>query len=174
MRVLRFLLALVAAFVVYVTLTRVFPSAARATDVFGLVLVYFAMSSGSAGGLLFGMAAGLVHDLASSSPLGLNGFAGTLAGYFVARVALQIESTQLSVVGVFFALGVAVEEAARALLVFLFVDAANPSDPLWVGARVLTSGALGLALVILRRRLSGRLERWRQMRRVRMRLGDSS
>lgn len=173
MRVLRFLLALVGAFVLYVTLTRVFPPVARATDVFGLVLVYFAMSSGSAAGLLFGMVAGLTHDVASSSPLGLNGFAGTLAGYFVSRVALQIESTQLSVVGVFFALGVAIEEAARALLIYLLVDSANPSDPLWVGARVLTSGALGLLLVILRRRLSGRLERWRQMRRVRMRLGGS-
>lgn len=174
MKALRFLLAITLAFVVHVILVRLFPTLARGTDLFGLVLVYFAMASSSAAGLLFGMAAGLTHDLASQSPLGLNGFAGTLAGYVVARAALQIESTQLSVVGFFFALGVAVEEAARALLIFLLVEQTNPPDPIWVGVRVVTSGALGLLLVVLRRRLGVRLERWRQTRRVRMRLGGST
>ena len=171
LRFLRFLAALLVAFLVHLLLVRVFPSLSRGVDVFGLVLVFFAMTASSRAGTVFGMSAGLVHDLATGSPLGLNGFAGSLAGYLVSRAALQIESTQLSVVGVFFALGVAIHEAARALLFYMLVETANPPELLWVGVRVATSAAFGLLMILLRRRMSGRLERWRRGRHGRMQIG---
>jgi len=171
LRFLRFLAALLVAFLVHLLLVRVSPSLSRGIDVFGLVMVFFAMTASSRAGTVFGLCAGLVHDLASGSPLGLNGFAGSLAGYMVSRAALQIESTQLSVVGVFFALGVAVHEAARALLLYLLIETANPPEPLWVGVRVATSAAFGLLMILLQRRMGGRLDRWRRARSGRMRIG---
>ena len=171
LRVLRFVAALVVAFFVHLVLVRLLPSFSRGLDVFALVMVWFAMTSNSGAGTLFGAVAGLVHDIASGSPLGLNGFSGSLSGYLVSRTAQQIESTQLSVVAVFFAMGVAIHEAVRALLVYLLVDAANAPELLWVGVRIATSALLGLVLVLVRRRLSGRLESWRHLRRRRVRIG---
>ncbi len=171
MRVLRFAVALLVVLVVHLLLVRVAPQAARAVDLFVLVLVYFAMTASSAGGLLLGTAAGLTQDIALGSPLGLNGFAGTLAGYVVSRTARQIESTQMSVASVFFAVGVAVHEAARSLLVYLLVEAANPPSLIWVGVRVLSAAVLGLLLLVFRGRIDRRLDRWRQLRRRRVRIG---
>ena len=63
-------------------------------------------------------------------------------------------------------------EAVRALLVYLVVEAANPPQPLWVGVRVVTAALLGLGIFFLKRRTAGRLERWRSLRRRRVRIGS--
>ena len=56
-------------------------------------------------------------------------------------------------------------------LVLLLVESANASSPVWVGARVLSAAALGILVVLLRGRMDRRLDRWRQLRRRRVRIG---
>jgi rod shape-determining protein MreD len=57
-----------------------------------LVTIYFALMRQSAvGGLLVGMAVGLVQDALSKNPLGMFGIVKTLVGYFAASLGSRLD-----------------------------------------------------------------------------------
>ena len=81
--------ALVLALVLQTTLAQVVVRGTGAVDLVLVVVIYIAISSGAATGLLAGAAAGLAQDALSSGILGIGGLAKTVVGFVIGMVASQ-------------------------------------------------------------------------------------
>ena len=81
--------ALVLALVLQTTLAQVVVRGTGAVDLVLVVVIYIAISSGAATGLLAGAAAGLAQDALSSGILGVGGLAKTVVGFVIGMVASQ-------------------------------------------------------------------------------------
>jgi len=81
--------ALLLALVLQTTLAQVVVRGTVALDLVLVVVVYLALSSGAATGLLAGAVAGLAQDALSSGILGVGGLAKTVVGFLIGIVAAQ-------------------------------------------------------------------------------------
>ena len=86
MRIARGLLALGAACMAQVLLSRYLPSLGRRCDLFTILVVYYGLTRHQPAAMLMGTGAGLVEDSLAGSILGLNGFKKTLIGYLVGSI----------------------------------------------------------------------------------------
>jgi rod shape-determining protein MreD len=86
MKVARGLLALAAACLTQVLVSRYLPAVARRCDLFTVLVVYFGVTRRPGAAMAMGTGAGLVEDSLLGSLLGLNGFKKTLIAYLVGWV----------------------------------------------------------------------------------------
>jgi rod shape-determining protein MreD len=98
------ILAVVAALALQTTLARYFVKGTVAIDLVLVAVVYVALTSGPATGLLAGTLAGLVQDALSSPVIGIGGLAKTIVGFLAGVIGTQfIVSQPLPRFVVFFA-----------------------------------------------------------------------
>jgi len=88
------ILAVVVALALQTTLARFFFRGAIAVDLGLVAVVYVALSSGPATGLLAGTFAGLVQDALSSPVIGIGGLAKTIVGFLAGAVGRQFIVSQ--------------------------------------------------------------------------------
>jgi rod shape-determining protein MreD len=83
------ILAVAAALALQTTLARFLVRGTLAVDLVLVVVVYVALTSGPATGLLTGAFAGLVQDALSSSVIGIGGLAKTIVGFLAGVIGTQ-------------------------------------------------------------------------------------
>ena len=104
MRIAGVVVAVALALVVQTTLARFLVRGTFAIDLVLVVVVYVALTSGPAVGLLSGAFAGLAQDALSSSVIGIGGLAKTIVGFLTGIIGTQfIVSQPLPRFVVFFA-----------------------------------------------------------------------
>jgi rod shape-determining protein MreD len=97
------ILAVAVALALQTTAARFLVRGSVAVDLVLVVVVYVALTSGSATGLMSGAFAGLVQDALSSSVIGIGGLAKTLVGFLAGIIGTQfIVTTSLPRFVVFF------------------------------------------------------------------------
>lgn len=94
MRAAGALLAVVIALALQTTLARFLVRGAFAVDLVLVAVVYLALTSGPATGLLTGTVAGLVQDALSSSVIGIGGLAKTIVGFLAGVIGTQFIVSQ--------------------------------------------------------------------------------
>jgi rod shape-determining protein MreD len=83
-KLMRGLMALGAACLVQILLSRYLPSLGHRCDLFSILVVYYGLTRHQTAAMIMGSCAGLVQDsLVGSLLLGMNGFKKTLVGYLV-------------------------------------------------------------------------------------------
>jgi rod shape-determining protein MreD len=101
------IVAVAAALALQTTAARFLVRGSMAVDLVLVVVVYVALTSGPATGLLSGTFAGLVQDALSSSVIGIGGLANTLVGFLAGIIGTQfIVTASLPRFVVFFAASV--------------------------------------------------------------------
>ena len=104
MKIAGVILAVVLALALQTTLARYFVKGTIALDLVLVAVVYVALTSGPATGLLAGTFAGLVQDALSSPVIGIGGLAKTIVGFLAGVIGTQfIVSQPLPRFVVFFA-----------------------------------------------------------------------
>ena len=89
MRAIGVILAVAAALALQTTLARFLVRGTLALDLVLVVVVYVALISGPATGLLTGAFAGLIQDALSGSVIGIGGLAKTIVGFLAGIVGTQ-------------------------------------------------------------------------------------
>ena len=89
MRAAGIIVAVAVALALQTTLSRVAIRSTVAVDLVLVVVVYVALTSGPASGLLTGAFAGLVQDSLSSSVIGIGGLAKTIVGFLAGIIGSQ-------------------------------------------------------------------------------------
>ena len=89
MRAAGVVLAVAIALVLQTTMARFLVRGIFAVDLVLVVVVYVALTSGPAMGLLSGTCAGLVQDALSSSVIGIGGLAKTIVGFLTGIIGTQ-------------------------------------------------------------------------------------
>ncbi|MEE8138260.1 MAG: hypothetical protein V3T81_05240 [Thermoanaerobaculia bacterium] len=167
MRSLKFGAALLAVVLVHVTAVRLLPTFPDYADLFLVLVVFNALDGDSLAGLLGGVSAGLVKDALSGGPFGLFGLIDTIIGYGTAYAAQRLVIQRATGVFLLFTLAAACQQVLLigiALLLMLPEQAFS-----WVLVKVVTSGFLGVALLLANSRLRRQVESWRRSRRARIR-----
>lgn len=142
---------------------------AGSVDLLLVVVVWIALSSGAVGGQVVGMLAGFLSDGLTGGSFGLYAIADTLVGYFAA-VLRQRVVLQRSVLVLMFAAAAATQSLIVMSLNFLFVGEAEQSSWVVVGTRIVTTAALGGALLAIEGRTRSQWSLWQRRRRSRLRL----
>jgi rod shape-determining protein MreD len=88
------ILAIIVALALQTTLARFFVRGAIAVDLVLVAVVYVALTSGPATGLLTGTFAGLVQDALSTSVIGIGGLAKTIVGFLAGVIGTQFIVSQ--------------------------------------------------------------------------------
>jgi rod shape-determining protein MreD len=83
------LIAIALALALQTTLARFLVGGTAAVDLVLVVVVYVALTTGPAGGLLTGSAAGIIQDALSSGVIGVGGLAKSLVGFAVGVIGQQ-------------------------------------------------------------------------------------
>ncbi|MEM9290416.1 MAG: hypothetical protein AAGD01_01905 [Acidobacteriota bacterium] len=163
------LLAVVAATLVHLGLTRWWGDFPRFLDVFLVVTVLHALAGRSLPALLGGMLCGLAHDVWSGEPFALQGFANTFAGYVTARLAQRLTARTTAGLAGIVAIGVVVHQLAVITLRWAIIpDSALPHFG-WLFLRI---GATALAVLFfseLSERALSRIKHQRLQRPGRLR-----
>lgn len=157
MRVLKFLFALALTVLVHVLLARLWPESVEVLDLFLILTVLVAVGGRSAPAIAAGVAAGFARDTFSGGLYGLHGFADTLIGYLVARVAQRIDLDNLPAVGLATAVATLAQKVVLIVLGLAFSGLGETPEPLWV---LVQAGLNGLLAGLLYS-LGGRLRRLR-------------
>lgn len=170
MRWLRLLLGLVLVSALHLVLLRLSPGVARALDLHTVLVVLVALEGGPMVGLVGGAIIGLGEDALVGSLYGLHGFANTIIGFLAARLARWVQTQQTSVLGLFFAAGVALKAAVMAGLLLVVAPQLQLFRAFEVVVRVAASAAFGLLALLLTEHLRSRFGFWRSSRRRRVKL----
>lgn len=152
MRPLNFLAALAAVTLVHILLVEWIPETGWALDLFLVVLVLNALPGNSLGGMVGGFATGVVRDGLSGGIFGLQGFAGTIIGYAVARVAQRLVVQRAVGAGLVVAGAVVFHQAVLLVLSLLVLPEALVPDPVSLLIRAAASGVVGTAVYSVSRR----------------------
>ncbi|MBZ0113782.1 MAG: rod shape-determining protein MreD [Thermoanaerobaculia bacterium] len=142
---------------------------AGSIDLLLVIVVWIALSSGSVGGQVVGMLAGFLSDGLMGGTFGLYAIADTLVGY-LAAVLRQRVVLQRSVLVLMFAAAAAAQVLIVMSLNFLFVGGSEPPSWIAVGSRIVTTAALGGALLAIEGRTRSEWGLWQRRRRSRLRL----
>jgi rod shape-determining protein MreD len=155
------ILAIVAALAVQTTLARYFVRGAAGIDLVLVAVVYVALTSGPATGLLAGTFAGLVQDALSSPVIGVGGLAKTIVGFLAGVIGTQfIVSQSLPRFVVFFAASVV--HAAIVLGLYVVLDLRHFDAPYAaVAAQSAANALVGVVAFQVVELLPGAVERRR-------------
>ncbi|HXO22926.1 MAG TPA: hypothetical protein VOA87_23665 [Thermoanaerobaculia bacterium] len=172
MSALKFLLGLAAAVLVQFVGVKLFPDFPRVVDVFLVVVALHAFSGNSLTALLAGLLVGLLEDTLTGGGLyGLYGFADTIIGYSVARLAQRLVIQRATgVLGVISFASLAQQGIVVGLALLLLPSPPLPR-PLWVGIKALGCGILGMLLYAGAARWTRTYESRRRGRMSRLRMG---
>ncbi len=170
MRSLKFGAALLAVVLVHVTAVRLLPAFPVYADLFLVLVVFNALDGDSLAGLLGGVSAGLVKDALSGGPFGLFGLIDTIIGYGTAYAAQRLVIQRATGVFLLFTLAAACQQVLLiGIALLLMLPEQAFSSYYWVLVKVVTSGFLGVALLLANSRLRRQVESWRRSRRARIR-----
>jgi rod shape-determining protein MreD len=155
------ILAVVAALALQTTLARFVVRGTVAIDLVLVVVVYVALTSGPATGLLSGAIAGLVQDALSSPVIGIGGLAKTIVGFLAGVIGTQfIVSQPLPRFVVFF--GATIAHAVVFMGLYTVLDIRHFGNPSAAVAGQATANALvGVVAFQLVELLPGAVERRR-------------
>jgi len=166
----KLLVSLLAAVLVHFVAMRLFPAVAGVVDLFLVAVVLNALEGGSLSGLTFGFVAGLVHDGLTSGPFGLFGFADTVVGYVVARLAQRLVIQRATGILAVVSFAAVLETVIVVGLALLLLPNPELPSPLWVALRAGACGLLGLILHLASGRIRRGLEARRRGRMNRLRI----
>jgi len=169
-RLLRFAAALLSVVLLHVLGVSLVPEFARVIDLFLVLTVLYAMGGDPLVGLLVGLTAGLCHDVFTGGLFALHGFADTLVGYGLARLAQRLVIDRVS--GAFLVAGVAsaVQQVVLAGLVLLLLPEPELPEPVWIVVRAAATGGAATAVLLASRNLRQGLAERRQRRSQRLHL----
>ena len=161
MRAARIFLAIVVTLAMQTTLGRFIIRGPVAIDLLLVVVVYVALTSGPAAGLLSGTFAGLAQDALSSSVIGIGGLAKTLVGFVAGIIGTQfIVTASLPRFLVFFA--ATVLHAVVFMGLYVLLDLRHFGEPYAAVAGQATANAVvGVVAFQLVELLPGAVERRR-------------
>jgi rod shape-determining protein MreD len=166
-RVVAALLAIAVALAVQTTLARLVVGGAAALDLVLVVVVYVALTSGPAGGMLAGSIAGLIQDaLSSGEVVGIGGLAKSLVGFLAGAIGQQFIVTAALPRLVMF---VAATAAHAAVFMGLYVALGLrtfPSPWAAVATQAVGNSVIGMIAFTIVEALPGFVER-RRSRRMR-------
>ena len=164
MRAAGVILAVVAALALQTTLARFLVRGAAAIDLVLVVVVYVALISGPATGLLTGTFAGIVQDALSHGIIGIGGLAKTIVGFLAGVVGTQfIVANSLPRFVVFF--GATVLHAVVFMGLYVLLDVRHFGTPYAAVAGQATANAIvGVVAFQLVELLPGAVERRRAAR----------
>jgi rod shape-determining protein MreD len=155
------ILAVTVALALQTTVARFLVRGSLAVDLVLVVVVYVALTSGPATGLLSGTFAGLVQDALSSSVIGIGGLAKTLVGFLAGIIGTQfIVTASLPRFVVFF--GATVLHAIVFMGLYVLLDVRHFGAPVSAVAGQATANAVvGVVAFQLIEFLPGAVERRR-------------
>jgi rod shape-determining protein MreD len=158
------ILAVVAALALQTTLARFLVRGAAAIDLVLVVVVYVALTSGSATGLLTGTFAGIVQDALSHGIIGIGGLAKTIVGFLAGVVGTQfIVANSLPRFVVFF--GATVLHAVVFMGLYVLLDMRHFGTPYAaVAGQAVANAIVGVVAFQLVELLPGAVERRRAAR----------
>ena len=161
MRAAGVILAVVAALALQTTLARFVVRGTVAIDLVLVVVVYVALTSGPATGLLSGAIAGLVQDALSTGILGVAGLAKTIVGFLAGVIGTQfIVSQPLPRFVVFF--GATVVHAIVFMGLYTVLDRIHFGNPTaGVAAQATANAVVGVVAFQVVELLPGAVERRR-------------
>ena len=164
MRAAGVILAVVAALALQTTLARFLVRGAAAIDLVLVVVVYVALISGPATGLLTGTFAGLVQDALSHGIIGIGGLAKTIVGFLAGVVGTQfIVANSLPRFVVFF--GATVLHAVVFMGLYVLLDMRHFGTPYAaVAGQAAANAVVGVVAFQLVELLPGAVERRRAAR----------
>jgi rod shape-determining protein MreD len=162
------IVAVAAALALQTTAARFLVRGSMAVDLVLVVVVYVALTSGPATGLLSGTFAGLVQDALSSSVIGIGGLAKTIVGFLAGIIGTQfIVSQPLPRFVVFF--GATVLHAAVFMGLYVLLDLRHFGTPYAaVTGQAAGNAIVGVVAFQLVELLPGAMER-RRAQRMRIR-----
>ena len=165
MTFVKFLVALLAAYLVHLVGVSVAPWFPRLVDPFLLVVVWYSMRTGPVGAEVIGTATGLLQDGLSGGLFGLHAFADTVVGYGVALAAQRVVVGQQAARVLIFAAASALQQLVLVALLRSMVGADGPL-PSWGSAigKVITTALLGAALISLESRARSQWGSWQRRR----------
>lgn len=169
MRVLRFVVALLAVVALHALGVRLFAGFAVYVDLFLVLTVAWAFGTSPLTGLLAGLFAGLAADAFSGGLYGLHGFANTLVGYMTAVAVLNLAKLNTSGAAIVYALASAGQQLAVVVLAFLMLPNPEPPEPVAVLWKVGISAVLGVAVFLSQRHLARLSGKWRRSRESKLR-----
>jgi rod shape-determining protein MreD len=155
------ILAIVAALALQTTLARFLVRGTVAVDLVLVAVVYVALTSGPATGLLTGTFAGLVQDALSSSVIGIGGLAKTIVGFLAGVIGTQfIVSQPLPRFVVFF--GATIVNAVVFMGLYVLLDLRHFDAPYAaVAGQAATNAIVGVLAFQVVELLPGAVERRR-------------
>jgi rod shape-determining protein MreD len=158
------ILAVAVALALQTTAARFLVRGSVAVDLVLVVVVYVALTSGPAAGLLSGTFAGLAQDALSSSVIGIGGLAKTLVGFLAGIIGTQfIVTASLPRFVVFF--GATVLHAVVFMGLYVLLDLRHfPSPVPAVAGQALGNAIVGVIAFQLVELLPGAVERRRASR----------
>jgi rod shape-determining protein MreD len=155
------IVAVAAALALQTTAARFLVRGSFAVDLVLVVVVFVALTSGPAAGLLSGAFAGLVQDALSSSIIGIGGLAKTLVGFLAGIIGTQfIVTASLPRFVVFF--GATVLHAVVFMGLYVLLDRRHFGEPYAaVAAQAAANAVIGVVAFQLVELLPGAVERRR-------------
>lgn len=165
MTFVKFLLALLAAYLVQLLGVAISPLFPRVVDPFLLVVVWYSMRTGPVGAELIGTATGLLQDALSGGLFGLHAFADTIVGYAVALAAQRVVVGQQAARVLIFAASAAVQQLVLIGLLRSMVGESSPF-PSWgsVIGKIVTTALLGALLISMESRARTGWSSWQRRR----------
>lgn len=170
MRLLRFAAALLAVILIHTAGVWLIPEFARVLDLFLVLTVIYALGGDTFTALLVGLVAGLTHDVLTGGLFALHGFADTLVGYGLARLAQRLVIDRVS--GAFLVASVAavLQQLLLAGLVLVLLPQPELPEPMWVAIRAGGTGLAAAAVLLASRNLRHNLAERRQRKAQRLHL----
>lgn len=139
-----------------------------AIDLVTVTVIYFALGSGPAAGILIGSAAGLAQDALSGGVLGVNGFASCLVAFAAGAIGAQFIVANMLPRFVVFVAGSAAQAACVIGLYALITPQGVAASPATVAAQSLFNGVAGVLAFYVVERAPEVIER-RRLRRAHVR-----
>jgi len=166
----KFLVALLGAYLVHLVGVTVSPRFPGVVDPFLLVIVWYSMRTGPVGAELIGTATGLFQDAIFGGFFGLHAFADTVVGYGVALAAQRVVVGQQAARVLIFAAAAALQQLVLVVLLRSMVGAGSPLPSLGsVLGKIVTSVLLGAALISMESRARTQWSSWQRRRSGRLR-----
>ncbi len=165
MTFVKFLLALLAAYLVHLVGVSASPLFPRIVDPFLLVVVWYSMRTGPVAAELIGTGTGLLQDALSGGLFGLYAFANTVVGYAVALAAQRVVVGQQAARVLIFAAAAALQQLVLVGLLRSMVGEYAPVPSLGsVLGKLVTTALLGALLISTESRARTGWSSWQRRR----------